>query len=202
MAPGGTAVFGHRETDAADDAEAAQLLAALCAGDEVAFRQVVHVHYNLVYRIAWRMLGGPEGAEDVAQEVFLRLWRSAAQLHDARSLRAWLARVASNLAIDRMRRRRPDMSAEFPELVDPAAGPEREVERKATARIVDAAIAALPERQRVAIVLTYYEALANADVADVLGVSIEAVESLLARARRKLKEVLQPHRQEILADID
>ena len=148
------------------------------------------------------MLGGPEGAEDVAQEVFLRLWRSAERLRDARSLRAWLARVASNLAIDRMRRRRPDTSAELLEFVDPAARPEREVERKAAGRIVDAAIAALPERQRVAIVLTYYEALANADVADVLGVSIEAVESLLARARCKLKEVLQPHRQDILADMD
>jgi RNA polymerase sigma-70 factor (ECF subfamily) len=202
VAPGGTAVPGPREAHAVIEAEAAPLLAAIAAGDEAAFGQVVQAHYDLVYRIAWRMLGGPGEAEDVAQEVFMRLWRGADRLHDLRSLRAWLARVASNLAIDHIRRRRRTMPSEFPDLVDPADGPERKAERKAAGMIVDTAIAALPERQRVAIVLTYYEELANADVADVLGVSIEAVESLLARARRSLKERLQPHRQDILSEMD
>jgi len=76
------------------------------------------------------------------------------------------------------------------------------MERRAAGDIVNAAIAGLPERQRVALVLTYYEELANAEVAEVLGVSVEAVESLLARARRKLKEVLESDRQEILASLD
>ena len=202
MPSGGASVPEQQEMDAAGAAEAVELVAALAAGDDAAFAKAVEAHYTLVYRIAWRMLGGPGEAEDVAQETFLRLWRSAGDLREARSLRPWLARVASNLAIDRMRRRRPDMSSELPDLADPADGPERHAERQAASRIVDAAIASLPERQRTAIVLTYYEELPNADVAEALGVSIEAVESLLARARRKLKECLEPSRQEILAGME
>jgi RNA polymerase sigma-70 factor (ECF subfamily) len=200
--PSGTSVPGNQGMGVAGDPVAGELLAALAAGDEAAFARVVHLHYDLVYRIAWRMLGGPGEAEDVAQEVFLRLWRGAERLRETRSLRAWLARVAANLAIDRMRRRRPDSSVELSDLADPAAGPERLAERQAASKIVDAAIAALPERQRVAIVLTYYEELANADVADALGVSIEAVESLLARARRKLKDMLASSRQDIVASME
>ncbi len=202
MPAGGTSDPDPRRLDAAAGAEAAELLAALSSGDRAVFAQVVTAHYDLVYRIAWRMLGGPAEAEDVVQDVFLRLWRNAGQVRDARSLRAWLARVATNLAIDRLRRRRPDGPAEMPELADPGAGPERQAERRAAGDIVSAAIAGLPERQRVAIVLTYYEELANADVAEALGVSIEAVESLLARARRKLKDVLEPDRRDILASME
>ena len=202
MPPGGASVPEQQETDAAGAAEAVDLVAALAAGDEAAFARAVEAHYTLVYRIAWRMLGGPVEAEDVAQETFMRLWRGAGDLREVRSLRSWLARVASNLAIDRMRRRRPDMSSELPDVADTADGPERHAERQSASRIVDAAIASLPERQRTAIVLTYYEGLPNADVAEALGVSIEAVESLLARARRKLKECLEPSRQEILADME
>ena len=202
MPPGGMSVPDQQEMDATGGAEAAELVAALSAGDDAAFGKLVEAHYALVYRIAWRMLGGPGEAEDVAQETFLRLWRNAADLREAGSVRPWLARVASNLAIDRIRRRRPDASSELPDLADPADGPERLAERRATSRIVDAAIASLPERQRTAIVLTYYEELPNADVAEALGVSIEAVESLLARARRKLKECLEPSRQEIIAGME
>lgn len=177
-----------REGEAGEDL--ARLQAALAAGDRRAFERVVRQHYDRVYRIAWRMLGGAADAEDVAQEAFVRLWQGAHRLREAGSLRAWLAKVASNLAVDRLRRRRPEVSGEVPEVADPAEGPERQAERRATAAVVDAAIAALPERQRIAIVLTYYEELANAEVAGVLEVSIEAVESLLARARRTLKERL------------
>jgi RNA polymerase sigma-70 factor (ECF subfamily) len=182
--------------------EGAELLAALAAGDEAAFARVVRGHYDLVYRVAWRMLGGPGEAEDVAQEVFLRLWRGAERLREIGSLRAWLARVATNLAIDRMRRRRPEGAGEMPEVEDPQPGPERNAERSAASRLVDAAIAALPERQRAAIVLTYSEELANSEVAAALGISIEAVESLLARARRNLKNELASNRHEIVAAME
>jgi RNA polymerase sigma-70 factor (ECF subfamily) len=178
----------QREGEAGEDL--ARLRAALAAGDRAAFERVVREHYDRVYRIAWRMLGGPADAEDVAQEAFVRLWQGAHRLREAGSLRAWLAKVASNLAVDRLRRRRPEISGELPEVADPAEDPERQAERQATAAVVDAAIAALPERQRIAIVLTYYEELTNAEVAGALEVSIEAVESLLARARRTLKERL------------
>lgn len=200
--PEGGAAGPDRQGLLAADSDAAELLAALAAGDRSAFARITRAHYDLVYRIAWRMLGGSGDAEDVAQDVFLRLWRNAGQVRQAGSLRAWLARVATNLAIDRLRRRRPDEVSELPELVDPGPGPDRQAERRAAGEIVSAAIAGLPERQRVAMVLTYYEELPNAEVAEVLGVSVEAVESLLARARRKLKEALEPDRQEILSSLD
>lgn len=201
MPEGGSAGPDRQGLHAAGS-DAAELLAALAAGDRAAFARITSMHYDLVYRVAWRMLGVSGDAEDVAQDVFLRLWRNAGQVREAGALRAWLARVATNLAIDRLRRRRPEEVSELPELADPDPGPDRRMERRAAGDIVNAAIAGLPERQRVALVLTYYEELANAEVAEVLGVSVEAVESLLARARRKLKEVLESDRQEILASLD
>lgn len=201
MPEGGSAGSDGQGLHAASG-DAVELLAALAAGDRAAFARITRAHYDLVYRIAWRMLGASGEAEDVAQDAFLRLWRNAGQVREAGSLRAWLARVATNLAIDRLRRRRPADVSEVPELADPDPGPDRQVEWRAAGEIVNAAIARLPERQRVALVLTYYEELPNADVAEVLGVSVEAVESLLARARRKLKEVLEPDRQDILASLD
>lgn len=186
-----------RAETSADD----NLLERLGQADPAAFARLVELHFQPVYRVAWRMLGGPEGAEDIAQEAFLRLWQNPRQVREARALKSWLMRVASNLVVDRYRRQGPIDPGELPETADSAPGPELALRRTDVAAAIDGAIADLPERQRLALVLSHYEGYGNPEIASALDVSVEAVESLLARARRTLKASLADRWQELLDDI-
>ena len=147
------------------------------------------------------MLGGREGAEDIAQEAFLRLWQNSRQVREGKALRSWLMRVASNLVVDRFRRQGPVNAGELPDTADEAPGPELALRRTDVSAAIDGAIADLPERQRLALVLSHYEGCGNPEIALALDVSVEAVESLLARARRTLKASLADRWQELLDDI-
>jgi len=127
----------------------------------------------------------------VAQEVFVRAWRQARVWKPgAGKFDTWMHRVALNLCYDRLRRRREDPTAEPPEQADPARSAEAGLIADAAAERVRAAIQALPERQRDALILCHYQELSNIEAADLLGVSVEAVESLLSRGRRALRSAL------------
>lgn len=177
------------------------LLDRLAQADPAAFARLVELHFQPVYRVAWRMLGGRDGAEDIAQEAFLRLWRNPRQVRDAKALKSWLMRVASNLVIDGYRRQDPVEVGDLPDTADDAPGPELALRRTHAAAAIDGAIAGLPERQRLALVLSHYEGYGNPEIALALEVSVEAVESLLARARRGLKAILADRWQELLDDM-
>ena len=175
-----------------DIGEETGLLARVAAGESEAFRGLVDRHLPTVLAIARRMLRDDAEAEDVAQETMLRLWRNAAGLElGPTGVRPWLRRVASNLCIDRVRaRRNTTVVEEVPEESAPPSQLRHLAERELGAR-VDAALQALPERQRLALTLFHYEGMSQIEVGDVLGISDEAVESLLARARRTLKAGLR-----------
>jgi RNA polymerase sigma-70 factor, ECF subfamily len=177
------------------------LLERLTRADAKAFAQLVELHFQPVYRVAWRMLGGRDGAEDIAQEAFLRLWRNPRQVRDGKALRSWLMQVASNLVVDRFRRQVPQDPGELPDTADDASGPELALRRSNVTAAVDGAIALLPERQRLALVLCHFEGYGNPEIAAALDVSVEAVESLLSRARRGLKSSLADRWQELLDDL-
>lgn len=168
------------------------LLDRVASGDEQAFRGLVDRHLPTVLAIARRMLRDDAEAEDVAQETLLRLWRNAAGLElGPNGVRPWLRRVASNLCIDRVRaRRNTTLVDSVPEQSEPAGQFRQMAERELGAR-VDAALKALPERQRLALTLFHYEGMSQIEVGEVMGISDEAVESLLARARRALKASLK-----------
>lgn len=168
----------------------AGLLEAAAGGAQPAFAEIVTRHYQPVYRLAWRMAGDAAMAEDVTQEAFIRLWRNPLQVREAAAVRGWLMRVAANAAIDRARKPRLAALELAPETADPQARPDAPLARAEASRLVDEALAELPDRQRQAVVLSYFEGLTNAEMADVMDVSVEAVESLLARARRFLKDRL------------
>jgi RNA polymerase sigma-70 factor (ECF subfamily) len=183
--------------------EEAGLLARVAAGEAQAFRGLVDRHLPTVVAIARRMLKDDAEAEDVAQETFLRLWRNAAGLELGPSgVRPWLRRVASNLCIDRVRARRNTTTFDVqPEESEPA-GQVRHLAERELGQRVDAALKALPERQRLALTLFHYEGMSQIEVGQVMGISDEAVESLLARARRTLKVSLKDEWRELMPESD
>jgi RNA polymerase sigma-70 factor, ECF subfamily len=175
-----------------DTEDETALLVRISAGEAPAFRALVDRHQATVLAIARRMLKDDAEAEDVAQETLLRLWRNAANLQlGPGGVRPWLRRVASNLCIDRVRaRRNTTVVDQVPEESEPA-GQMRQLSERELGTRVDAALKALPERQRLALTLFHYEGMSQIEVGAVLGISDEAVESLLARARRTLKTTLK-----------
>jgi RNA polymerase sigma-70 factor (ECF subfamily) len=175
------------------------LIARAAGGDRDAWSTLVDRHLGAITGYAWYMLGDRAEAEDVAQETFLRFVRKIGGWQPGGAiLKTWLYRVAINLCIDRRRKRVPVPLEEAPEMADTgAANPDEALDRK---RQVRAALDHLPERQKKAIVLVYYQGNSNKEVAELLGLSVDAVESLLARARRSLKSRLADVRAELIGD--
>lgn len=192
---------GPRE--AAPQLSDAVLLQRVGAGDTSAFALLLDRHLLAVTRIARRMLGDDAEAEDVAQEAMLKLWRLGPALTiEAAGVRPWLSRVVSNLVIDRVRvRRRTDVTDTLPEVPAPATQV-RDLEAREVAARIDAALQALPERQRLALTLFHFEGLSQIEVAASMGVSDEAVESLLARGRRSLRAALAGEWRALIAADD
>ncbi len=181
--------------DASDD----ELVARVALGDEAACRLLVDRHLTRMLALARRMLGSHADAEEVAQEVFLRVWTHAARWEPGRAqFSTWLHRVATNLCLDRLRRHTTDDIDSIPEPQSEDPTPEEELVRQDLAQRVDLALQALPARQRAAVTLTHYQGLSNIEAAEILNVSVEAVESLLGRARRQLRVALATERDEWL----
>lgn len=189
-----------RPDDADDDAG---LLARASTGEAQAFRGLVDRHLPAVLAIARRMLRDDAEAEDVAQEAFLRLWRNAGALELGEAgVRPWLRRVVANLSIDRVRsRRNTTVTDTVPEESEPA-GQVRQIAERELGQRVDVALKALPERQRLALTLFHYEGMSQIEVGEAMGISDEAVESLLARARRALKVALKDEWLSLLPEAD
>jgi RNA polymerase sigma-70 factor (ECF subfamily) len=138
----------------------------------------------------------------VAQEVFLRVWRHAADWRDGEArFSTWLHRVAVNLCHDRLRRRHETTLDAAGDPASEAPSPGAALQEKAVSARVDAALGRLPERQREAIALCYYQELSNMEAAAIMGLSVEALESLLARGRRRLKEILSGEAADLLGDV-
>lgn len=170
----------------------AGLVALTGQGDAEAASRLVARHLPRMTALARRMLGDSAEAEDVAQDVFMKVWTQAKRWQPgAAKFETWLHRVAINACYDRLRKRRGVPLDEADERVDPAPDPEQTLAQAQTARQVDAALQTLPERQRAAIALCHYQGLSNIEAAASLDISVEALESLLSRGRRALKEKLR-----------
>lgn len=186
MVEGPTARFGL----GAEDPDEA-LLVRVADGDPAAVRALVGRKLPRLLALAQRMLGDAAEAEDVAQEAFLRVWRQAPKWRPGQArFDTWLHRVALNLCYDRLRRRREIATEDPPEVADEGPAPDRGLDARDTGRRVGEALARLPKRQREAVVLCHYQELGNIEAAAVMGVTVEALESLLSRGRRALRVAL------------
>ena len=182
----------HNVDEANDDAK---LMQRIAAGDQRALRDLMQRHLSRTVRLAARILGSTGAAEDVAQEAFVRVWKHAGNWEDPKQAGAkfttWFYRIVLNLCIDEKRKRSfTDIDA-IPERADDTPDAEANMQRREKSQRVKAALAELPERQRAAFVLCFYEDYSNKDAADMLGISVKAIESLLVRARRTLRDLLQ-----------
>ncbi len=161
-------------------------------GDAEAASRLVARHLPRMTALARRMLGDSAEAEDVAQDVFLKVWTQAKRWKPgAAKFETWLHRVAINACYDRLRKKRGVGLEAIAERADTAPDPEQTLGQTQTAQAVDAALQTLPERQRAAIALCHYQGLSNIEAAASLEISVDALESLLSRGRRALKEKLR-----------
>lgn len=172
------------------------LMARVLLRDRTAFRLLAERHGDRIYRIAWRMTQNATEAEDVAQDAMLKLWSQTGWTAGQGGVGAWLARVATNACLDRLRKGRFRSDEDVPERADERPLADAQIGNADEARRARDAIAALPDAQRAAIVLTYYEDLSNRDAAETMDLNIKAFESLLFRARSALKQALSGLREE------
>ena len=170
-------------------------MAAVAKRSEGAFAVLVERHLLAIHAFNYRLTRNADDAADLAQDTFLRVWSGAATWRPGRvKFTTWLHRIARNVCIDAHRRRRDAAPADFDAMESGDPKPEAAPEQDAIRQALDAAIAALPERQRSALVLCHHQGMSNRDAAAVLNVSVDALESLLARARRALRQQLRDYR--------
>ena len=190
------APIAHVQDEAKDDAE---LMRRIAGGEQRAFQTLMQRHLARTVRLAARIMGGTAAAEDVAQEAFIRVWKHAGdwlEPHQAGAkFTTWLYRIVFNLCIDEKRKHRFSDIDSIPEPVDESDNAQTGIERREQSERVRSALGELPERQRAAFVLCFYEEHSNKEAADILGVSVKALESLLVRSRRALKDKLGQEKQ-------
>jgi RNA polymerase sigma factor (sigma-70 family) len=175
------------------------LLLAFGQGDVAAAAALIDLVSPRVLAQATRMMGNRAEAEEIAQEAMLKLWRASksGEINKA-SISTWLYSVTANLCIDRLRCHRKTLPIhDLPEPVDPTPAVAQVLLEDARKSALRAALADLPERQAMAVSLRFIEGLQNPEIADIMGVSIEAVESLTARGKRALATALGHRREEL-----
>ncbi|MEO1024070.1 MAG: RNA polymerase sigma factor [Pseudomonadota bacterium] len=184
-----------------EDAPDAALLVAFANGDASAGRVLVARLGPKLFGHAFRVLGDRGEAEDVVQDAMIKLWKIAPEWQQGEAqVSTWAYRVVANLCTDRLRRRRTRNQVDIDVVAEPEADMMSAVEQMtetARADALQSALSALPDRQRQAVVLRHLEGFSNPEIADILGVGVEAVESLTARGKRALKAALQGRKEEL-----
>lgn len=160
-------------------------------GNQDACQTLIERHLPALRRFAVRLLGNTTEAEDALQETFIRVWSRANQWQPGRSkLTTWLHRIMHNICIDHIRKRSPVVEVGLTEDHCSPQNLEQDQDLASQTNRVITAMQRLPERQRTAIILCYYQGFSNKETADILGITVSALESLMARGRRTLRTQL------------
>lgn len=192
-------------SDASSDEESVRLMLRVKDGDTEAFERLVNLHQRSVIGTVTRMLNNVDDAHDVSQQVFIRVWRSAARYEPSAKFTTWLFTIMRNLVFNELRRRgrKREVSVEeqaeehHQHLTAPARDiPDSVTQQGELEKAIDKAIQSLPEKQRLAVSLRRYEDMPYEEICEILGMSLSAVKSLLFRARNDLKEKLSAYLDE------
>ncbi|MBU2982921.1 RNA polymerase sigma factor [Lentibacter algarum] len=176
----------------------AALLTLFANGDKEASAVLTRRLVPVVLAHAFRLLGVRAEAEDVAQEAMLRLWKIAPEWRQGEAkVTTWLYRVTANLCTDKLRKRRSVPLESVAEPLDESASVPEQMQDKARMQALDDALAQLPDRQRQAVVLRHIEEMQNPQIAEIMEISVEAVESLTARGKRALTKALGMRQDEL-----
>lgn len=189
--PGPAAQTTTADAEIGDD----MLIARIAAGDRRSFDVFARRHGDFLFASAVRMMRDSFEAQDAVQETLLRVWQKAGTWRPdgGASVRTWVYRIAYNICIDALRRRRPQ--GVLPETLESGERTDDRIQDRERGAIVDRALKQLPDRQRAVLVLCHYQGLSNAEAAAVVGTSVKGVESLLIRARRRMRDILKPYQE-------
>ncbi len=178
-----------------------ELIFKISQGDQTAFKELFEQYHHLVFNISYRMSASREEAEDIAQDVFIKIYRSIEKFRGDAKLSSWIYRITVNTCLKRQRRKKLEnlISLDFlfqdKEKFQPRSPdetPDQQIENLEKEQIVQKAVQSLPERQKTALILHRYENLSYQEIATVMETSLSAVESLLYRAKENLAEKLIP----------
>ena len=192
-------LFCLGQNDAQMNEPEAKIMTDVAAGDLTAFQTIVELHHKPLINFIARYTGDRDSAEDIAQEVFLRVFRAAKDYQPQAKFRTWLFTIATNLCLNELRdnKNRPRLvelsdlqEQEYPIAAPAASSPEKAATDAELSAGVRKAIQNLPENQRIAILLRQYNEFTYEEISRIMGISTSAVESLIQRARQNLKKSL------------
>ncbi len=184
------------------DGSESKIMSEVAKGDLSAFRQIVERYQNPLLNYIHRYTGDRVSSEDIAQEVFLRVFKTAKEYRPISSFKAWIFKIATNLCLNELRdnkihRNTIDIfelnEAGFVALAEKRPSPVKELENQELSSILKKALKSLPENQRVALLLHKYSGFPYLEISQMMNCSISAVESLIHRARQSLRKQLTPH---------
>jgi len=174
-----------------------ELMLRFQQGDERCFEELVAKHTRGVLNLVYRYLGDASRAEDVSQDIFVKVYRARMKYEPKAKFSTWLYRIAVNHCLNEIRARKsqPSLAAPINDLLEEPEGenPDARMSRSELQQAVKAAIDALPENQRMAVILARYEDMSYDEIADTMGMSLEAVKSVLFRAKENLKQALSKY---------
>jgi RNA polymerase sigma-70 factor (ECF subfamily) len=177
-----------------------ELMLRFQKGDEPAFEELVKKHTRGVLNLVYRYLGDASRSEDVAQDIFVKVYRARMKYEPKAKFSTWLYRIAVNHCLNEIRARKaqPAVAAPINDLLEQPSGedPDSRISRTELQRAVKAAIDALPENQRMAVILARYEDMSYDEISETMGMSLEAVKSVLFRAKENLKQALSKYSRE------
>lgn len=174
------------------EVDEADLIKRSVAGDESAYRRLLEKHLPSLSNYVMRMMANTADADDIIQETFIRLWTRGNKFNpETARLTTWLHNIAHNLCIDYFRKYNRLVGDSVKQPIAEASGPEEDLIQHGLVESIAHAMMSLPERQRSAIIMCHYQGLSNKDAALILDVSVDALESLMARGRKKLRKLLE-----------
>lgn len=179
-----------------------KIMTEVAKGNLLAFREIVERHQNPLLNYIYRYTGDRAASEDIAQEVFLRVFKTAKEYRPLSSFKTWLFKMATNLCLNELRDNRIHRStidifelneAGFVALATKCPSPARELESRELSFTLKKALKSLPENQRVALLLHKYSGFSYLEISQMMNCSVSAVESLIHRARQSLRKQLSPY---------